>query len=493
MGNPLQWVIGGTGGEPVVQLGKMSNRHGLIAGATGTGKTVTLQILAEGFSRMGVPVFASDIKGDLSGLAASGQQNATIDKRLKKMTLSSYAPRSSPVIFWDIHGEKGHPVRTTISEMGPLLISNLLELNDTQSGVLYAAFKIADDEGLLILDLKDLVAMLRWVGENANELRSRYGHITAASIGAIQRRLLVLEEQGGAAFFGEPAVKLQDLMQSDFSGHGVISILDASRLHARSPRVYTTFLLWLLSELYEQLPETGDEEKPRMVFFFDEAHLLFEQAPKVLLEKIEQVVRLIRSKGVGIYFVTQSPSDIPDEVLGQLGLRIQHALRAFTPKDQRDIRQVADTFRANPDVDIASEITELEIGEALVSCLDEKGSPSPVKRVLIRPPESRIGPLTDSEREEHLRRSPLAGRYEAMLDRQSAYEILRDRALIRQEEQEAARSRQPAEKKSAKLRPGRQRQGLGEAMARSAARSIGSQIGRQIVRGILGSLFGGRR
>lgn len=484
-----QFAIGGANGTLVEQLCKMSNRHGLIAGATGTGKTVTLQILAESFSRSGVPVFAADIKGDLSGLGSAGSPHPKIDERLEQISLKDYHQRPYPVVFWDIFGKKGHPIRSTISEMGPLLLSNLLDLNDTQSGVLYGCFKIADDQGMLLLDLKDLRSMLMWMGDNAKELRSEYGNISSSSIGAIQRRLLVLEEQGAEHFFGEPAVKLTDLMQVDFSGNGVISIFDATALMAQSPRVYSSFLLWLLSELFEQLPEIGDPEKPKLVFFFDEAHLLFDQAPKVLVDKIKQVVRLIRSKGVGIYFITQSPLDIPDEILGQLGLKIQHALRAFTPNDKKVIRSVAQSFPANPDFDTETVITSLGIGEALVSVLDNKGRPLPVQQTIIRPPESRIGALDEDERQARIDRSPLRGRYEEAIDRVSAYEILNDRAREAQIKQDIAET----EKTRNKPKTGRTRQSTGEAFIKSAVRTIGSQVGRQIVRGIMGSLFGGRR
>jgi hypothetical protein len=373
--------------------------------------------------------------------------------------------------------------------MGPLLLANLLELNDTQEGVLYAAFRIADDQGLLMLDLKDLRGMLNWIGDHAAELRSEYGNLSAPSVGAIQRRLLVLEEQGGDLFFGEPALQLQALMQRDFSGNGVISLFDATRLLQQAPRVYTAFLLWLLAELYEQLPERGDTDRPEMVFFFDEAHLLFEQASRALLDKIEQVVRLIRSKGVGVYFISQNPTDVPEDVLGQLGMKVQHALRAFTPKDRKTVKAVAASFRSNPDLDVETVLTELGTGEALVSTLGEKGEPRPVERVLIAPPESRIGPLTDEERRGRIERSPLRGRYEQSIDRESAYEILKQRAAQELREQEP--DPRPASR-SAK-RGGRSRQGVGEAFIKSAARAVGSQLGRQIVRGVLGSLFGGRR
>lgn len=495
MTQTLQFPIGAADDLLVQQLGRMSNRHGMIAGATGTGKTVTLQVLAESFSRMGVPVFAADIKGDLSGLAAPGTPHPKVDERLARIPIEGYRQQACPVVFWDIQGQTGHPVRTTITEMGPLLLGALLDLNDTQEGILYAAFRIADEQGMLLLDLKDLRAMLNWMKDNANELRDTYGNISASSVGAIQRRLLVLEEQGGEHFFGEPALRLEDLMQVDFSGNGVISLLDATRLIAEAPRIYTAFLLWILSELFEQLPEQGDAEHPRMVFFFDEAHLLFDSAPKALLEKIEQVVRLIRSKGVGIYFISQSPMDIPDDVLGQLGLKVQHALRAFTPKDRKAIRTVAENFPENPDLDTEATLTDLGIGEALVSALNDDGSPTPVQRTLIRPPESRIGPLDDDERTQRVQRSPLRGRYEDTVDRESAFEMLKARAEA--QEAEAARAAaQEAESKQAastSRSSGRQRQTPTEAFVKSTARAIGSQLGRQLIRGILGSLFGSKR
>ncbi|MES9962629.1 MAG: helicase HerA-like domain-containing protein [Candidatus Sedimenticola sp. 20ELBAFRAG] len=491
MGGGSNFTIGGSDGVGIPQLGKMSNRHGMIAGATGTGKTVTLQILAEGFSRMGVPVFAADIKGDLSGLAAASS-GKDFSSRLQAIGIDDHKEIASPVLFWDLFGDNGHPVRTTISEMGPLLLGSLLELNETQEGLLYAAFRIADDEGMLMLDIKDLRAMLNWMGDNAKELRNEYGNISSASIGAIQRRLLVLEEQGAEHFFGEPALELRDLMQTDFSGNGVISLLDATRLASESPRLYTAFLLWILSELFEQLPEQGDADKPKMVFFFDEAHLLFEQANKPLLEKIEQVVRLIRSKGVGIFFISQKPTDIPEDVLGQLGLKVQHALRAFTPKDRKAIKAVAQNFRSNPGLDVEETITQLGIGEALVSVLDEKGRPTPVSRALIRPPQSRIGPLADDERNDRISRSPIGTRYDKALDRESAYELLKKRAEKEAEAEAEATEKAAREKAKSKKSGGSRRQSVGEAFIKSAARSIGSQLGRKIIRGVLGSIFGGR-
>ena len=493
MDEQLSFVIGADNNIPVEQLAKMSNRHGLIAGATGTGKTITLQILAESFSKLGVPVFAADVKGDLSGIAAAAKPHPKITERLQVIPLREYVQRPYPVVFWDIFGQKGHPIRSTISEMGPLLLSNLLDLNDTQSGLLYSCFKIADDDGLLLLDLKDLRSLLAWMSEHANELRSGYGNITGASIGAIQRKLLILEEQGAENFFSEPAVQLSDLMQTDFSGNGVISIMDVSTLVSESPRVYATFLLWLLSELFEELPEVGDPEKPKLVFFFDEAHILFDQAPKPLVEKIEHVVRLIRSKGVGIYFITQSPLDIPEDVLGQLGLKIQHALRAFTPKDRQVIKSVARSFRSNDQFDSETVLTELGIGEALVSTLDAKGSPRPVQRTLIRPPESRIGPLSDDERKERLNRSPFRGRYDTVVDRESAYELLKKRAELLQVKQDEEKRLQAEQQAQAKPARSSKKQSIGDAFMKSTARSIGSYVGRQIIRGVLGSIFGGKR
>jgi len=495
---PQQLIVGASQGKPVVQSGKQSNRHGLIAGATGTGKTVTLQILAEGFSRMGVPVFAADIKGDLSGISQPGKPHQEIDRRLAEIPLPDYQQRGYPTIFWDIYARKGHPVRTTISEMGPLILSNLLQLNDTQSGVLYACFAVADDQGMLLLDLKDLRSLLTWMGDNRKALKSDYGNITAASIGAIQRRLLVLKEQGAERFFGEPAVNIQDFMQRDFSGNGVISLLSADRLTREAPHLYATFLIWLLSELFEELPEAGDLEQPKLVLFFDEAHLLFKGMPKALLEKIEQVVRLIRSKAVGVYFVTQSPLDIPESILGQLGLKIQHALRAYTPKDQRAIKAISQGFRSDGKINVNDVITQLAQGEALVSCLDERGAPTIVATTLIRPPESRIGAATAQERNTLRERSPMNGRYEKKLDRRSAYEMLQERAARALQDAEQKRLQAEREKDAVKARkktarqrkPRRSsRQSVGEAMMKSAARSIGRTLGTKLMRGILGSLL----
>ena len=461
-----------------------ANRHGLVAGATGTGKTVTLQILAQGLSDAGVPVFAADVKGDLSGVAAAGTPGEKLLARAGKMGLDLQA-MAAPTVFWDLFGEKGHPIRATVSEVGPLLLARMLELNEVQEGVLTIVFRVADEEGLLLLDLKDLQAALGHVEANAAEISTRYGAVAKPSLAAIRRKLLVLEDQGAAIFFGEPALSLSDLMRVDGSGRGVVSILAADRL-INSPRLYATFLLWLLSELFEELPEVGDPEKPRLAFFFDEAHLLFRDAPKPLLEKVEQVVRLIRSKGVGVYFVTQNPADIPDSVLGQLGNRIQHALRAYTPADQRGLRAAAQSFRTNPAFDTAEAIQALGVGEALVSLLDEKGAPCVVERALIRPPASRLGPLTEAERGGLMSTSPVRGLYDTAKDRESAHEVLAARAKVR-----AAEAARPAPRDSApraRPRAGSSRQGMGEAFTKSVLRTVGSQIGREIVRGILGGM-----
>ena len=487
----LDVLIGGNGTKQVVLPARTANRHGMIAGATGTGKTVTLQILAEGFSKIGVPVFMADVKGDLSGMAQSGTMNEKIRSRVTQIGLDQFSMQPNPVLFWDLFAQFGHPMRTTISDMGPLLLSSLLELNDTQTGILYSAFSIADDNGMLLLDLKDLRSMLAWMAQHAGELSGEYGNISGSSVGAIQRRLLVLEEQGAEHFFGEPALRLEDLMITDFSGCGVISIMDVTRLMAESPRLYATFLIWLLAELFEQLPEVGDSEKPKLVLFFDEAHLLFDRAPQALLDRIEQVVRLIRSKGVGVYFISQSPLDIPSDILGQLGARVQHALRAFTPRDKKAVNTVAETFRANPEFDTRAAITELGTGEALVSVLDLKGSPTPVERVLIRPPESRIGPLTDEERSAVIARSPLKGRYDEQIDRESAYELLKKRA--EEEARTVASEKAEAEQRKKAGGSGSRRQSVGEAMIKSAARSIGSSLGRQIMRGLMDTLLGTKR
>ncbi|MDH5677099.1 MAG: DUF853 domain-containing protein [Nitrospinota bacterium] len=501
-------IIGGVGGKRTEINASMAVRHGMIAGATGTGKTITLQTLAENFSRMGVPVFMADVKGDLSGLAEAGVEHPKITERLAWMDVSGFRGAGCPTLFWDLEGKNGHPVRTTISEMGPLLLANALELTESQTGLLYTCFRVADDQGLLLLDLKDLRAMIKYVSDNARELGKEYGLISAVSAGAVARQLLILEEQGAEQFFGEPALAISDLMIKDFSGNGVINILDATKLISASPRLYSIFLLWLLSELYESLPEAGEVELPKLVFFFDEAHLLFDQAPKALLEKIEQLVRLIRSKGVGIFFVSQSPLDVPEDVLGQLGMKIQHALRAFTPKDRKTVKAVAQSFPENPDVDVEEAITGLAVGEALVSSLDRSGKPTPVQRIFIRPPESRMGPLDVKEKEEKISRSPLKGKYDTAIDAESAHEVLLKKAEEKAMAEEKAREeleRQEEEQKAEKAASqpkgrGRQRQGAGEAFIKSAARSIGSQLGRSIVkaalgksisRGLLGSILGG--
>jgi DNA helicase HerA-like ATPase len=472
-------------------LPALANRHGLITGATGTGKSVTLQALAQRFSSIGVPVFMADVKGDLSGLAKPGGGNAKVAERLRQLKLPA-AAEACPVVFWDVFGTSGHPVRATVSDMGPLLLGRMLNLNETQEGVLSLVFKIADDSGLLLLDLKDLRAMLAHVGDNAAQFKTSYGNISTASIGTIQRGLLNLENQGGAKFFGEPMLDIADLMQVR-EGKGVIGILNAEKLMG-TPKLYSTFLLWMLSELFEHLPEVGDPEKPKLVFFFDEAHLLFDEAPKALLEKIEQVVRLIRSKGVGVYFVTQNPLDLPESVLGQLGNRVQHALRAFTPKDQKAVKTAADTLRPNPKLKAERVITELEVGEALVSLLDEKGRPTIVERAFVVPPSSQIGPVTDAERAQLVRSSPVAGKYETAIDRESAYEKLTQRTVAKPAEPEHS-TNPVSDILFGKTGPrgGRQSQGMVEAMAKSAARSIGSELGRQILRGILGSVLGGKK
>ncbi len=471
----------------------MANRHGLVAGATGTGKTVTLQVIAERFSAIGVPVFMADVKGDLAGISQSGEPKPKIADRIKQLKLGQFAFQGSPVTLWDLFGEQGHPVRSTVSEMGPLLFSRLLNLNDTQAGVLTIVFKIADDNGLLLLDLKDLRAMLDYVGTNAATFKTQYGNVSAASIGAIQRGLLTLEEQGGKNFFGEPALDLDDLLQADAHGRGVINVLAADRL-MQSPMLYATFLLWMLSELYERLPEVGDLEKPKMVFFFDEAHLLFTDAPAVLLQKIEQVVRLVRSKGVGVYFVTQNPLDIPDLVLGQLGNRVQHALRAFTPRDQKAVRAAAETFRSNPKLNVEKTIGELGVGEALVSMLDAKGTPGMVERALIVPPHSQIGPITPEQRKQIISSSLLYGHYEQSVDRESASEMLQARAAKNMANVPSSSPLPDGPFRTGAPAPrGRQPESMVEAMAKSAMRAAGSQIGRQIIRGVLGSIFGGSK
>ncbi len=519
--------IGGGGdgySEAQSLLLKYANRHGLIAGATGTGKTVTLQILAESFSAQGVPVFLSDVKGDLSGLGAAGRADFKLHdafmERAGTIAFSDYAYTSFPVTFWDLYGEAGHPVRTTISEMGPLLLARLLELTEAQEGILNIAFRVADEQGLGLLDLKDLQALLVWVGQHRQELSLRYGNVSTASIGAIQRRLLVLETQGGENLFGEPALELNDIMRTDVDGRGRINILAADELMG-SPRLYATFLLWLLSELFEVLPEVGDPDKPKLVFFFDEAHLLFDDAPKALVDKVEQVARLIRSKGVGVYFITQNPADVPEDILGQLGNRVQHALRAFTAKDRRELRQAAENYRDNPRFDTEDAIREVGVGEAVTSLLERKGIPGVAERTLIRPPSSQLGPLDTATRASLIAASPIAGKYETEIDRESAFEVLQARAAEAAQEAEVAEEKADEEESPAvreyqtgrrysgnrvgrsssrtqsspaptRSRPRSRSDSVGTAFAKSFARQLGTQSGRAVVRGILGGLFRGR-
>jgi len=513
MAKPL--VIARAGDHDLALLPALANRHGCITGATGTGKTITLQVLAENFSRIGVPVFMADVKGDLTGIAKPGRLSERMKARLESLKLAEPQWAGCPVALWDVWGEQGHPVRATVSDMGPLLLARLLNLNETQEGVFVLAFKIADDHGLLLLDLKDLRAMLQFVGDNAAQFRTQYGNISAASIGAIQRGLLQIESQGGDRFFGEPMLDIADLMQTA-DGRGVINILAADRL-MNNPRLYSSFLLWLLAELFENLPEVGDRDQPKLVFFFDEAHLLFSEAPAALLEKVEKVVRLIRSKGVGVYFVTQNPLDIPDKVLGQLGNRVQHALRAFTPRDQKAVNAVAETMRPNPKLDLKAAILELAVGEALISLLDAKGTPGVTERAFVLPPASQIGPITPPERAALIQSSLVAGVYEKTVDRESAFELLRQRAEAAPTETGGMRGRPQGVGRSApapgsepaadggKLgglgdilfgstgpRGGR-REGVVDAIAKSAARSVGSSIARELTRGVLGSLLGGGR
>ncbi len=510
--------------QDVVLHSQFANRHGLIAGATGTGKTVTLKVLAESFSRLGVPVFLADAKGDVSSLAKAGESNAKFDERLKTLNIESVDFAASPVVFWDLFGEQGHPIRTTVSEIGPLLLARMLNLNDTQEGVLSAVFRIADDQGLLLLDFKDLKAMISHVSENAASYQAEYGNLSPASLGAIQRNLLALADQGGDKFFGEPSLNILDFIQTDSQGRGNINLLAADRL-MNTPKLYATFLLWMLSELFEQLPEVGDMDKPKLVFFFDEAHLLFDNASQALQDKIEQVVRLIRSKGVGIYFVTQNPLDLPESVLGQLGNRIQHALRAFTPKDQKAVKTAADTFRTNPEFKVDQAITELGVGEALVSCLDEKGIPQMVERAWIMPPHSSFSPISTDERKNLISQSVVAGIYEQEIDRESAFERLQNKvaemqqqAVQAEQEKIASKEREAQEKQQAKEaeafakqqakeqeriareqqkeaeRAAKQREKIIQdtvgTFAKSAARSLGGSTGQKIIRGLLGSLFG---
>jgi DNA helicase HerA-like ATPase len=497
MAEPL--LIAKSGGAELRLLPALANRHGLISGATGTGKTVTLQTLAEGFCNIGVPVFLADVKGDLAGIAATGGENPKIEERARMLGIE-LRHAACPAAFWDVFARGGHPVRATVSDLGPLLLARLLQLNDTQQGVLTVAYKIADDAGLLLLDSKDLRAMLQHVGDNAAEFTTAYGNISAASIGAIQRSLLALESQGADRFFGEPMLNIDDVIQTD-GGRGVVNVLAADQL-INAPKLYGTVLIWLLSEIFERLPEVGDPDKPKLVFFFDEAHLLFEDAPKVLLDKIEQIVRLVRSKGVGVYFATQNPLDIPDTILGQLGNRIQHALRAFTPRDQKAVKAVAQTMRANPALSIETAITELGVGEALISLLDEQGRPGITERALIVPPGSRVGPLDAAERAQRVAASPLAGVYEQTVDRESAYEKLQARVAAPPHSEPANADTQRTTAGGGVVndilfgrrgpRGGQQSQGLVEALAKSAARAVGSQAGRALMRGLLGSLLRSR-
>ena len=484
----LDPLLIGRGAQRVSLLPAMANRHGLIAGATGTGKTITLQVLAEQFSSIGVPVFTADVKGDLTGISRAGKASSGIDERVKLIGIDDFAFDAFPAVLWDVFADQGHPVRTTISEMGPLLLSRLLNLNDTQQGVLSLVFRVADEHGWLLLDIKDLRQMLKYVADHAAELRTLYGNVSSASVGAIQRRLLALEDQGGDRLFGEPALELEDLLRTDSQGRGVVNILAADRLMA-APQLYASFLLWLLSELFERLPETGDRDRPKLVLFFDEAHILFDDTPDILLDKIEHVVRLIRSKSVGVFFVTQNPLDIPDAVLAQLGNRVQHALRAFTPRDQKAVRAAAQTFRVNPELDTEAAITQLGVGEALVSTLDAKGRPTVVERALIAPPRSQIGPIDPDQRRLLLQASPVYKIYETPVDRESAYEILQRRA----QQAEAAEEIFGGRKTSSKSVLSRRSQTPVEAMITSAARSMGTQLGRRLIRGVLGSLLGGRR
>ena len=499
--------------QDIVLHSQFANRHGLIAGATGTGKTVTLKVLAESFSRLGVPVFLADAKGDVSSLAKAGVSSPKFDERLKTLNIESVPFAASPVMFWDLFGQQGHPIRTTISEIGPLLLAQMLNLNDTQEGVLSAVFRVADDQGLLLIDFKDIKAMLSYVSENAAELKAEYGNLSPASLGAIQRNLLALGDQGGEQFFGEPSLNILDFIQTDSNGQGYINILAADKL-MNTPKLYATFLLWMLSELFEQLPEVGDMDKPKLVFFFDEAHLLFDNASPALQEKIEQVVRLIRSKGVGIYFITQNPLDLPESVLGQLGNRVQHALRAFTPKDQKAVKTAADTFRANPEFKVDQAITELAVGEALISCLDEQGTPQIVERGWVMPPYSSFTPITPEERQVIIGQSIVAGVYDQAVDRDSAYEMLQKKvlqqsqqkqadelekqqskeqdALAKQQAKEQERFAKEQQKAAEKAQRDREKltQDIVGTFAKSAARSLGGSTGQKIVRGLLGSLFG---
>lgn len=484
-------LLGASSEHPVAIEPRMANRHGLVAGATGTGKTITLQVMAQAFSELGVPVLVPDIKGDFSGIAQPGVISDQLQQRAIRAGIEDLQPTGAPTVFWDVYGEHGHPLRLTVADFGPVMLARLLNLNETQTGVLQVLFKVADDHGWLLLDLKDLRAMLGFINDNRSEIGPVYGNVSPASIGAIQRALLSLDNLGGEQLFGEPAITLEDLMQTNQQGQGVVNILHAARLYRDSPLAYSSILLWLLSELFEQLPEVGDADKPRFVLFFDEAHLLFKDTPKTLVDRIEQVVRLIRSKGVGVYFITQSPLDVPEAILGQLGNRVQHALRAFTPKDQQAVRTAAQTFRSNPVLDTEAAITELGVGEALVSVLDSKGVPTPVERVLIRPPASQMGPISAQKRSTLVQRSVLAGVFDQALDRESAYEILQaqaeralsDETVVTRRQSEARERRRPAAERSVVADMVRQ-------AGRSAMRAFGTQLGRQIMRGLLGSLKG---
>jgi DNA helicase HerA-like ATPase len=490
-------ILIGKGDEPVHVLARYGNRHGLVAGATGTGKTVSLMVMAEGFSRLGVPVFMADVKGDVAGLAMAGTPGEKLTERAARIGIAGYAPEATPVVFWDLYGKAGHPVRATVSEIGPSLLGRILEINDTQAGVLEIAFKLADDRGLLLLDLDDLRALLTFVTDNRKEISAQYGLVSAQSVAAIQRALLTLEREGGKALFGEPALELADLLRTDISGRGIVNILAADQLILK-PRMYSSFLLWLLSELFENLPEVGDLDRPKLVFCFDEAHLLFDDAPPALRQRVEQVVRIIRSKGVGVYFCSQFPDDVPNEILGQLGNRIQHALRAFTPRDQKAVRTAAETFVPNPKLDVAKVIGQLGVGEALVSTLQDKGVPMPVERTLMAPPRCRMGAITPEERAAVRARSPVGAKYDNPVNRESAYGILSRRAAPADA---PARPGTAQTEKAAESGGGlsdllwgtKRRQGMVETMAKQAARTVGSQIGRQILRGVLGGILGGSR
>jgi DNA helicase HerA-like ATPase len=494
----MNQILIGKGEKPVHLLAKYGNRHGLVAGATGTGKTISLMVLAEGFSRLGVPVFMADVKGDVAGLALAGIPNEKIQQRVAQIGIEGYANEASPVLFWDLYGKSGHPIRTTISEIGPALLGRILEINDTQVGMLEIAFKLADDQGLLLLDLDDLRALLGFVADNRKEISTQYGLVSTQSVAAIQRALLSLEREGGEALFGEPALELNDFLRTDLSGRGIVNILIADQLILK-PRLYSSFLLWLLSELFENLPEVGDLEKPRLVFFFDEAHLLFDDAPPMLRQRVEQVVRIIRSKGVGVYFCSQFPDDVPNEILGQLGNRIQHALRAYTPRDQKAVKTAAETFVANPKLNVAEVISQLGVGEALVSALQDKGVPMPVERTLICPPRCRMGAVTPEERAAVRARSPISGKYDSRVNRESAYEILSRRTSEREMAESGsnqAGTGKPSERSGMigdLLWGTKRRQGMVETLAKQAARTVGSQIGRRILRGVLGGILGGSR